>query len=435
MPERPLAAVRAARRLKYSLAAADVHVVTLGNLMAGIVHPCKVYGAMAAGRPVLFFGPAESHVADLLGEEIGWQVEHGDVDGAVRVLRGLLDGEPGDLDRRGGRARRIVQERLTRDALCGRLCDAVEGRGTGAQWPERCHAHMGRVTDADTAGPGGGRRRVHRRPPRRRPPAPGVTDVRSVDVKPMDEWYQVHPGAENVVADLNLLEERLRARLRRASTSSINLACNMGGMGFIENNKGLCMLSVLINTHLLMAARRAGVRAVLLLVLAPASTTATSRRTSRSWPLKEEDAYPALPEDGYGWEKLFSERMCRHFREDFKASTTRVARFHNVYGPLRHLGGRPREGAGRDVPQGDRGQALRQARDRDLGRRQADPLVHVHRRLPQGHLQRSPTSDTPRPDQPRLQRGRDDQPARRHRRGHRRHQARSASTTSTRPRA
>ena len=116
-------------RLKYSLAAADVHVVTVGDRMVGIVHSCKVYGAMAAARPILLFGPQECHASDLLVEGTGWHVAHGDVEGAVRVLRGLLDLEPGGLDRRGARARRIVQEGLTKDALCGRLCDAIEGRG------------------------------------------------------------------------------------------------------------------------------------------------------------------------------------------------------------------------------------------------------------------------------------------------------------------
>jgi nucleoside-diphosphate-sugar epimerase len=110
-----------------------------------------------------------------------------------------------------------------------------------------------------------------------------------------------------------------------------NLAADMGGMGFIENNKALCMLSVLINTHLLMEAREAGVERFFF--SSSACVYNAEKQTSADVvPLKEEDAYPALPEDGYGWEKLFSERMCRHFREDF-GLTTRVARFHNVYGP------------------------------------------------------------------------------------------------------
>jgi GDP-D-mannose 3',5'-epimerase len=106
----------------------------------------------------------------------------------------------------------------------------------------------------------------------------------------------------------------------------------MGGMGFIENNKTLCMLSVLINTHLLMAAREYGVERFF--YSSSACVYAADKQTSVHLEegLREEDAYPAMPEDGYGWEKLFSERMCRHFREDF-GIMTRVARYHNIYGP------------------------------------------------------------------------------------------------------
>jgi nucleoside-diphosphate-sugar epimerase len=105
----------------------------------------------------------------------------------------------------------------------------------------------------------------------------------------------------------------------------------MGGMGFIESNKALCMLSVLINTHLLLAARRAGVQRYF--YSSSACVYAADKQQSlEAQPLREEDAYPAQPEDGYGWEKLFSERMCRHFREDFGV-VTRVARYQNVYGP------------------------------------------------------------------------------------------------------
>jgi nucleoside-diphosphate-sugar epimerase len=109
------------------------------------------------------------------------------------------------------------------------------------------------------------------------------------------------------------------------------LAADMGGMGFIENNKALCMLSVLINTHMLMAAREASAKRFFYSSSA-CVYNADKQRDANVVPLKEEDAYPAMPEDGYGWEKLFSERMCRHFREDFGVHT-RVARFHNVYGP------------------------------------------------------------------------------------------------------
>jgi len=110
-----------------------------------------------------------------------------------------------------------------------------------------------------------------------------------------------------------------------------NLAADMGGMGFIENNRALCMLSVLISTHMLEAARRAGVRRFF--YSSSACVYAASKQESPDVaPLAEGDAYPAMPEDGYGWEKLFSERMARHFYEDFGLET-RVARYHNVYGP------------------------------------------------------------------------------------------------------
>jgi GDP-D-mannose 3',5'-epimerase len=164
-------------------------------------------------------------------------------------------------------------------------------------------------------------------------------NVRVVDVKPKDQWYQVHPKAENVVADLNLLDA-CNAAVKGMDTV-INLACNMGGMGFIENNKGLCMISVLINTHLLLAARELG-GVNRFFYASSACVYNGEKQTSKSTDvfLKEADAYPALPEDGYGWEKLFSERMCRHFREDYKINT-RIARFHNVYGPFgTYKGGR-----------------------------------------------------------------------------------------------
>ena len=95
-----------------------------------------------------------------------------------------------------------------------------------------------------------------------------------------------------------------------------NLAADMGGMGFIENNKALCMLTVLINTHLLMAAKKYGVERFF--YASSACVYAAGKQTDPNLTaLKEEDAYPAMAEDGYGWEKLFSERMCRHFTEDF----------------------------------------------------------------------------------------------------------------------
>jgi nucleoside-diphosphate-sugar epimerase len=157
----------------------------------------------------------------------------------------------------------------------------------------------------------------------------GYTNIRSVDVKPLDHWYQVFDDVENVQADLKLRDDCQEAC--RGANEVYNLAADMGGMGFIENNKALCMLSVLVNTHLLQAAVDAGTERFFYASSA-CVYNADKQKSEDIIPLKEEDAYPAMPEDGYGWEKLFSERMCRHFREDF-GLTTRVARFHNVYGP------------------------------------------------------------------------------------------------------
>jgi len=143
-----------------------------------------------------------------------------------------------------------------------------------------------------------------------------------------------------------------------------NLASDMGGMGFIEKNKALCMLSVLINTHLLKAARESGVQRYFY-----SSSACVYNASKQSVPgvpgLAEDDAYPAMPEDGYGWEKLFSERMCRHFHEDFGLET-RVARYHNVYGPTAPTTA-DGEGAGRDLPEGHRCKAVGRSPHRHLG--------------------------------------------------------------------
>src|SRR5436190_4660897 len=157
----------------------------------------------------------------------------------------------------------------------------------------------------------------------------GHRDIRSVDIKPFELWYQQFPGVENVQLDLQ--DKDACEKASQGASEVYNLAADMGGMGFIENNRCLCMLSVLINTHLLMAAKKFGVKKFFYASSA-CVYNADKQRNENVTALKEEDAYPAMPEDGYGWEKLFSERMCRHFREDFKI-TTRVARFHNVYGP------------------------------------------------------------------------------------------------------
>jgi len=157
----------------------------------------------------------------------------------------------------------------------------------------------------------------------------GYRNIRAVDVKPLDEWYQVFKDADNLILDLNLKESCETAT--KGAAEVYNFAANMGGMGFIENNKALCMLSVLINTHMLQAAQKFGVKRFF--YSSSACVYNGEKQTDPNNPgLKEEDAYPALAEDGYGWEKLFSERMCRHFHEDY-GMYVRQARFHNVYGP------------------------------------------------------------------------------------------------------
>jgi nucleoside-diphosphate-sugar epimerase len=153
--------------------------------------------------------------------------------------------------------------------------------------------------------------------------------VRAVDKKPQWQWYQRFPQAENMT--LNLEEKEACITAVNGCDWVYNLAADMGGMGFIELNKGLCMLTVLINTHMLMAARQCGATRFFYSSSACVYAGYKQRETENPG-LKEADAYPADPEDGYGWEKLFSERMCRHFREDFGIET-RVARYHNVYGP------------------------------------------------------------------------------------------------------
>jgi GDP-D-mannose 3', 5'-epimerase len=158
----------------------------------------------------------------------------------------------------------------------------------------------------------------------------GADVVRAVDIKPIDEWYQTSRNVENLSLDLKDKESAYIAA--KGVEAIFQLAADMGGMGFIENNKALCMLSVLTNTHMLMAARDSGVERFFYSSSA-CVYNADKQKTPEVLPLKEEDAYPALPEDGYGWEKLFSERMCRHFEEDFGLQC-RVARYHNVYGPL-----------------------------------------------------------------------------------------------------
>ena len=121
LPYQPLA------ELKYSLTAADVHVVSLGDDMVGIIHPCKIYGAMTAGRPILFLGPRPSHVSDLLdANDIGTAVTHGDVAGTVAAIERFRDTPPDRLRAMGDTAQRVLEQTLSQRKLCGEFCDAVE---------------------------------------------------------------------------------------------------------------------------------------------------------------------------------------------------------------------------------------------------------------------------------------------------------------------
>jgi GDP-D-mannose 3', 5'-epimerase len=157
----------------------------------------------------------------------------------------------------------------------------------------------------------------------------GYRRLRAVDIKPIEQWYQVFPDVDSLRLDLR--DREACSTAAKDAREIYNLACDMGGMGFIETHKAECMISFLINTHMLMAARDAKVERYF--YSSSACVYAAHKQTRPDVaPLVEADAYPAMPEDGYGWEKLFSERMCRHFREDFGLET-RIARYHNVYGP------------------------------------------------------------------------------------------------------
>jgi len=150
------------------------------------------------------------------------------------------------------------------------------------------------------------------------------------DMKPLENWFQIFDVNKNFSLDLKEYENCFE--VTKGVDFIYNMACNMGGMGFIENNKAECMLSVLINTNLLRASLVNKIKKYFF--SSSACVYNTDKQNSNFIAgLKESDAYPAMPEDGYGWEKLFSERMCKHFYEDYGLET-RVARYHNVYGPM-----------------------------------------------------------------------------------------------------
>jgi GDP-D-mannose 3',5'-epimerase len=158
----------------------------------------------------------------------------------------------------------------------------------------------------------------------------GFSNLRAVDIKPFEEWEQHFDDVDNLQADLRLRDSCYQAA--EGAKEIYMFAADMGGMGFIETHKAACMLSVLISTHMLLAARDCGCQRYFYSSSA-CVYNADKQKDTDVVPLKESDAYPAMAEDGYGWEKLFTERMCRHFREDF-GLTTRMFRFHNVYGPF-----------------------------------------------------------------------------------------------------
>jgi len=153
----------------------------------------------------------------------------------------------------------------------------------------------------------------------------------AVDIKPKEYWFQDFDIVKNYYeTDMKISDNCIK--LTKNIDYIFNMACNMGGMGFIENNKAECMQSVLINTNLLIASKENKVQKYFFSSSACAYNI-TKQQDNFIDALKEEDAYPANPEDGYGWEKLFSERMCRHFMEDYGIEV-RIARYHNIYGPF-----------------------------------------------------------------------------------------------------
>ncbi len=157
----------------------------------------------------------------------------------------------------------------------------------------------------------------------------GDCEIRAVDIKPFDQWHQYFDDVESLCLDLR--ERPCCEKVVVGVDEIYNLAADMGGIGFIEGNKFACMVNVLINTNLLLTANEVGVERFFFSSSACVYRGDLQNSDQTNFALKESDAYPADPEDGYGWEKLFSERMCRHAMEDC-GLITRVARFHNSYG-------------------------------------------------------------------------------------------------------
>jgi len=157
----------------------------------------------------------------------------------------------------------------------------------------------------------------------------GFTNIRAVDKKPIYEWYQHVPGVQNLCLDVSL-ENNCRRAVEGAA-EVYNLAADMGGMGFIERFRVECLRSILINTNMIESAYRAGVRRYFYSSSACAYNTQL-QQDPKVRALKESDAYPAMAERGYGWEKLVSEMFCQEYWAE-RGMKTAIARFHNVYGP------------------------------------------------------------------------------------------------------
>jgi nucleoside-diphosphate-sugar epimerase len=158
----------------------------------------------------------------------------------------------------------------------------------------------------------------------------GFRNIRAIDKKPLSEWYQRMPGVENLCLDLSERDNCIRAC--EGATEVYNLAANMGGMGFIEKFRIECLRSVLINTHMIEAAYLAGAERYFFSCSACAYNI-TLQQDPNCPALKESDAYPAMCERGYGWEKLFSEMVCQEYWVE-RGMKTFIARFHNMYGPF-----------------------------------------------------------------------------------------------------
>jgi len=158
----------------------------------------------------------------------------------------------------------------------------------------------------------------------------GFTRLRAVDKKPLPMWYQVVPGVESICLDMSDPENC--RRVVEGAAEVYNLAADMGGMGFIENFRVECLRSILINTNLIEEAYRAGVQKYFFSSSACAYNTELQKDPNVR-ALKESDAYPAMAERGYGWEKLMSEMFCQEYWAE-RGMETAIARFHNVYGPF-----------------------------------------------------------------------------------------------------